>query len=142
MAFSFRVAPGARARVTGRPGRGPAWAGPPARESRALELVEADRQAADALAREREDGVAHRGRGGRHPGLTEAARGLARVEDVHLDLGRLVDPQHLVVVEVGLLHAPAVEGDLTVKGRGERVDGAALHLRLHLVRIDGDATVD
>ena len=56
--------------------------------------------------------------------------------------GDLGDPHHRVGVEVRLLDAAAVERDLAVERRGHRVDRAALHLRLDLIRVDRDPAVD
>ena len=37
--------------------------------------------------------------------------------DVHLDSGRLVHTQHLIVVEVGLLHPPRVQASYQIRTR-------------------------
>jgi hypothetical protein len=78
----------------------------------------------------------------RHAGLAESAGRLTRLEDVHLGDRDLGDPHHRVGVEVRLLDAPGVERDLAVERRRRRVDRAALHLRLDLVRVDRDPAVD
>jgi hypothetical protein len=52
------------------------------------------------------------------PGFAYPARRLGTLDDVDLDGRRLVHPQHLVSVEVGLLDTAVLEGDLTMKRRG------------------------
>src|SRR5689334_15218511 len=79
----------------------------------------ADRQRPDALARRREDRVAQGRREGRDAGLADACRRHFNAvrHDVRAGLGRrFVDPDHLIVVEVGLLDAAVLEGDLAVAG--------------------------
>jgi hypothetical protein len=61
---------------------------------------------------------------------------------MNLDDGHLVDTQSPIGVEIALLDAPILEGDLAVKRGGETVDDGALHLRLDGVGIDDDAAVD
>src|SRR6059036_2500591 len=102
--------------------------------SGALQRVLLDGKGADALTGEGVDGVAHRGGDGGNARLAEAAGGGTGVEDVRFHDRRLVDSQHRIVVEVRLLHAPAVDGDGAVEERGERIDPAAFHLCLDLVR--------
>ena len=53
---------------------------------------------------------------------------LAARHDVHLDLGHLAHAQHRVVVEVALLDAAVLEGDLAVQRRRQAVDDRALDL--------------
>src|SRR5258705_6216192 len=96
-----------------------------ARLSDALQLVLLDGKCADALAGQRVDRVADRWGHGGDARLSEAAGGRAGVEDVGFHNGRLVDSQHRIVVEVRLLHAPAVDGDGTVEESSEGVDSAA-----------------
>src|SRR5438093_7969191 len=116
---------------------------PPAASTlRALQLVAGEGQGADALAREHEERVAHRRRDRRHPGLARAADEVSRLHHVHVDLRRLADPHHRVVVEVGLHDPSLVDGDLTVEGGGQLVDDTPLGLRLDLLRIGGEARVD
>src|SRR6266852_5901913 len=87
--------------------------------SRALELARVDRKRPDALAGERVDRVADGGGDAGDAGLAEAAGFVAGVENVDLDQGHLVDSQHLVVVEVGLLDASLVDRDLPVIDGGQ-----------------------
>src|SRR5881398_3337598 len=98
--------------------------------SRALQLGTVDRKRANALARHRVDRVADGGRHARHAGLAEASRRLAGVQDVLLDDRHLVDAEHRIVVEIGLLHTTAVDRDLAVECGRERVHRAPFHLRL------------
>ena len=88
------------------------------------------------------DRVAQRRRPRRHAGLADAAGRLAALDDVNLDLRRLIDAQHAVVVEIGLLDPPLVDGDLAIERRGEAEDQAAFELRHDGVGIDGDAGID
>ena len=76
------------------------------------------------------------------PGSPMPPGAVAARDDVHLDLGSLVDAQDLVGVEVALLDAAVLERDLAVQGCGQPVHDAALHLRGHRVRVDHRAAVD
>ena len=75
-------------------------------------------------------------------GLADAAGRLAALDDVNVDLRRLIDAQHAVVVEVGLLDAPLVDGDLAVERGGQAEDQPAFELRHDGIGIDGDAGID
>src|SRR3989442_45550 len=77
-----------------------------------------DRQLAEALPRGREDRVADGRRDRWRARLADAALGIARRHDVHLDLGHLGHPEHPVVVEVALLHAALVDRDLAPQRGG------------------------
>ena len=88
------------------------------------------------------DRVAQRGRPAVHAGLADAAGRLAALDDMNLDLRRLVDAQHAVVMEVGLLDASLVDGDLAVERGGQAEDQPAFELRHDRVGIDGDAGID
>src|SRR5262245_61247154 len=85
----------------------------------------ADGQLADAPAGRGEDRVGQRrhDRGGR--GLADAAGRRAAVDDVHLDLRHLVEAQHAIVAEVGLLDASVLQGDLAEERRRQAIDDAA-----------------
>ena len=75
------------------------------------------------------------GRDGR-AGFADAAGRLGARHDMHLDLGRLVVAHHRIIIEV-MLHDPAVlDRDLSLKSRGQAVDGPAFHLCLYRVGID------
>ena len=88
------------------------------------------------------DRVAQRRRSRGDAGLADAAGRLAALDDVNLDLRRLVDAQHAVVVEVGLLDAALVDGDLAIERGGQAEDQPALELRHDGIGIDGDAGID
>src|SRR3989449_6922629 len=103
-----------------------------------LQLI-ADRQASDSFSRRREDRVAQGRRDRRHAGLAHAAHRLAVVagDDVHANLPRRPGhPGHLVGVEVVLLHATALEADLTERRDADAHHARALHLGAHPVRVD------
>ena len=57
-------------------------------------------------------------------------------------IGRFVDAQHPIVVEVRLLDPPVLEGDLAPQRCCDAEDDAALHLRNDGVWIDRHAGVD
>ena len=88
------------------------------------------------------DRIAQRRRASGPAGLADAAGLLAALDDVHVDRRHLVDAQHAVVVEIGLLHAAVFDGDLAVQRRSEPEDQPALKLRHDGVGIDGDAGID
>ncbi len=58
------------------------------------------------------------------------------------DLGHFADARHVVVVEVGLLDAAAIDGDGVFHQCRQRVDGRAFHLRNNSGGIDGAAAID
>ena len=86
--------------------------------------------------------VAQRRRPRRRAGLADAAGRLTALDDVNLDLRRLVDAQHAIVVEIGLLHPSLVDGDLAVECGGQAEDQPAFELRHDRIGIDGDAGID
>ncbi len=96
---------------------------------RLLSSASVQRQLAQALAGEREDRVRDRRRDRRHAGSPTPPDLLRARHDVHLDLRHLVHAQHRVVVEVRLLHAPVLEGELAVQRRAEAEGDAGLDLR-------------
>src|SRR5260370_42178955 len=61
---------------------------------------------------------------------------------MNLDGRRLVHAQDLVVMEVALLDAPILEGDLAIERRRDAEHDRALDLRLNGVGIDRDAAID
>src|SRR4030095_583866 len=97
---------------------------------------------AKSLASRRVDRIGHcwRDRGG--PCFAHPARRLAAVDDVNLDCGRLVHPQHHIIVEIVLLDATALERDLSTERRRDSEDDRALDLRPHGIGIDDSAAVD
>src|SRR5882724_6258320 len=97
---------------------------PPRSWKRSLlgQVFAADGQASEALAGGGEDGVARRRSDDRQARFTDAGGVFRALRDVHFDLRSLVDARHLVVVEIGLLDAAAIDGDGVVQRGGEAVD--------------------
>src|SRR5437868_3867468 len=83
------------------------------------------RQRVKPLARQLGPCVGDRGRDRRNAGLADAGGFLRRLDDVHLDIGHLVDAQHAIVVEVRLSDASILQIDGAVHGRGQPVAHAA-----------------
>src|SRR5712664_263311 len=104
--------------------------------------MRADRQSSQALACCGEDGIADRRRNRRHPGFSDTTRrGIAR-DDVDVELGRFIQAQHPVVVEVALLNTSAPERDVSPERSRQAIYDAALELRFNDARIDRLPTVD
>ena len=62
---------------------------------------------------------------------------------MHLDLARCgIDAGQLVAVEVGLLDAAVLEGDLAQRGEADAHDHRALHLRADPVGVDLRPAID
>ena len=59
-----------------------------------------------------------------------------------LDRRGLIDAQHLVGVEIGLLDTAVFEGDLTIECRRDAEDDRALDLRPDGIGIDDGAAID
>src|ERR1700691_5594201 len=78
-----------------------------------------DRQRTDALAGGGEDRVAQSRRKRRYRRLTDAAPEIAARHNHGLDPWRVGHAQHLVVVEVRLLDAAVLDGDLASKRRAQ-----------------------
>ena len=77
------------------------------RVSTSRQAVRADRQRSQPLTGRRKDRITHCRRDGRYAGLLNATgRGIARHE-VDIDLGRLMQAQHPVLIEIPLLRASA-----------------------------------
>src|ERR1041385_553092 len=104
--------------------------------------LEPDRQCADALAGGGEDGVRHRRGDARCAGLADAARRRVAGDDVQFNVRHLVDAQHVVVVEVALLHAAAVDRDAAFQRGAEAERDRALDLLLDDRRIHGAPAID
>src|SRR5207245_2754091 len=100
-----------------------------------------DRQFANALAGRREDGVGDRRHHRLGSGLADSPRGLGAPHEMHFDHRGLVDAQHPVVVEVVLLDAAVLEGDLAPQDARDPEDDPALDLCLDGVRVDDDAAI-
>ena len=62
--------------------------------------------------------------------------------DVNLDLWCFVDTEHLIVMEVALLHASTVKRDLTLESSTEPKDDSAFRLSHNAVRINNTAAVN
>src|SRR5215471_12987294 len=96
-----------------------------------LQVLPVDRQFAQALAGGLEDRVGERRRHRRHARLADTAWRRIALHQMNVDLARRVaDAGHLVVVEVALLDAALLGGDLAKDGSAEGIDDGALHLRL------------
>ncbi len=101
-----------------------------------------ERQRSQPLTGRRKDCIAHRGRDRWHAGLPDATRrGVAR-HDVDVDLRRLMQTQHTVLVEIPLLRAPILERDVAPQRGRQAKNDAALELRRHDTRIHDLPTVD
>src|SRR5579859_1442803 len=85
-------------------------------------------EAAEAFVGGGEDGVADGGGHYGEAGLADAGGVFLAGDEVDLDFGHLVDAGHVVIVEIGLLDAAAVDGDGVFHHGGESVDGGAFHL--------------
>src|SRR4051794_27412253 len=112
--------------------------------SRSSRQLVADRKATYALACRRENRVAQSRRKGRHARLADAARRpvLPR-RDVHVDdLRRFIDPCYGKIIEIALLRAAVLEGDLAVLGEADPHDRGAFNLRANALRIDVGAAID
>jgi hypothetical protein len=108
---------------------------------RALEPVP-DRESADRLAGDREQGVAH-GRGDAwQPYLTDPSHGIALRDDVRLDLGHVAHTQDRVAVEVPFDGASMLDRDLTVQGGRQPVRDPAFHLRFDRIGVHDRTAVD
>src|SRR5262245_12890039 len=108
---------------------------------RVLHLI-GDRQLANPFARGCKDRIGQRGHHARRPWLADPAWRFQTLHEYDVDSRHLVDAQHPVVAEVGLLDAAVLDGDLAVKGGRQAEDDAALHLRANNVGIHLDSTVD
>ena len=61
---------------------------------------------------------------------------------MHFDHGRFVDPQHVVLIEVALLHAAFVDRDFAFQRRRQSVDDGAADLLLEDRGIDDMSAID
>jgi hypothetical protein len=67
---------------------------------------------------------------------------LTALDNVDVDRRCLIDAEHSVIVEIRLLHAAFLDGDLAPQRRGQAENQPALELRHDGVGIDGDAGID
>src|SRR5690349_12627554 len=102
-------------------------------------------QSANALAGGREDGIDKRRRHGRKWRLADAARRQVEVVvyQVRADLPRRrTMTQHLIVVEVALLHPTVLEADLAAQRQAQPHDRGPFHLRADALGVDLRTTVE
>src|SRR6266436_2261188 len=79
------------------------------------QIFRANGKAPDSFSRRCENRVAH-GRGDyRQSGFADAGRLFLAHDHVNFGFRRLANPRHLVVVEIGLLHAASADGDSIVQ---------------------------
>src|SRR2546423_5241485 len=97
---------------------------------------------AHRLSGERTPGIGHCRPDRRHARFADASRRLGRGHDHYIDAWHFADAEHAVVVVIGLHDAAFVQRDLVEENRAQAEADAALHLRLHIVGVDGDAAVD
>src|ERR1039458_5566369 len=107
----------------------------PNRSHPSHKIFRSDRQPPDALAGRCKNRVAHRRCNQRSSGLSDPARRLIARHDVHLDLRHLIHAEHLVIVEIPLLHAPLIDCDFAFERGRQPENDCALHLRLNRQRI-------
>ena len=103
---------------------------------RVSQIMVLQRQRADALAGCREDRITQRRRDDRNRGLADPAPGRRRWARSRSRSSASGQPQHRIVVEIRLLDAAVLDGDLAVEGGGEREDGRAFDLHLDRQRVD------
>src|SRR6266436_9092014 len=85
-------------------------------EGELCQIFGANGQPPDGLAGGRENRVAYRGCDWRSAGLADAAGRFVVCHDVDFYLWHFVQPQHFVIMEITLLHAPFFNGDLALEG--------------------------
>src|SRR5258707_584678 len=100
------------------------------------------RQSPHRLPRRGENHIAHRRRNRRRPRLSDPARPVVALHDVHFHLWRLVHPHHVVIIEVRLLHAAVGDRNLAFQRRRQSVNNSALNLRANRLRIHMPAAID
>src|ERR1700737_3657060 len=104
--------------------------------SRLAQIVVLQRQRADALASGGKNRIAKRRRDDRRRRLAAAASEAAARHHDDFDLRHLGETQHWEVVEVRLLPAPILDGDLAVERRRETPHDPTFRLLLNGERID------
>src|SRR5882762_341622 len=102
----------------------------------------ADGKLANALGRRREDRIGERRHHARGARFADATGRLQVLDQVHADPRRLVDAQHAVIAEVGLLDATVLDRDLPMERGRQAENDAALHLRANRVGIHLDTAID
>src|SRR6185295_17795297 len=100
-----------------------------------------DRQFAQPFARGGENRIDHGRPDGCRWRLAQAPRHLHALDEMNFHSRSLVDPQHLVGVEVRLLDAAAPERDLAIEGGRDPEHGASLDLRPGRIRVHDAAAV-
>src|SRR5882757_700282 len=106
------------------------------------EFVTVDWQSTQSDSSRREERV-RQGRGRRRCArFADAAWRLAALDEMNLDLGCLIDPQHAVIVEVALLYPTLVDVDFAVERGGQSEHQPALQLGDDGVGIHDDSAVD
>src|ERR1700678_666724 len=101
-----------------------------------------ERQAAKTFAGRREDGVGHGRSRRRNTWLADSARGFVAGNDVHFDVGRVVDANHRIIIEIALLHLAIRDGDFVEKRRSQTEHHSALDLGFEHVGINDLAAID
>src|SRR5262245_15993408 len=101
-----------------------------------------DRHLPQPFAGSGEDRISDCRNDGGSPALAHTTRRLSALNDMNLDRGRLIDAQHLVVMEIALLDAAILQRDLTMERARDPKNDRALDLRLDGVGIDDGTTID
>ena len=60
---------------------------------------------------------------------------------VDFDLGHVRNPQHRIIIEIGLLHLAVLDGDFVVERRSEPEHHATFDLRSHQIRVNDLAAI-
>ena len=94
------------------------------------EVFRANGEAADALSGRLENRVADGRRNPRRAGLAGAAGSVLARHDMHFHHRHLIDAQYVVLMEITLLYASAVDRDATLERRRQTERDAALNLLL------------
>src|SRR5262249_48725867 len=103
------------------------------------EVFGANRQLADALACGAEDRIRHGRSDGRCTGLADTSRRIRAGYDVRFGRSHFVDVQRFVIVEVRLLSAASIDGDLAAECGAQSIDDSTFDL-LHNDRRIHDLT--
>src|SRR3989442_11651411 len=106
------------------------------------QIFPTNRQSTNSFSGGGEYRVAYCGSNRRNSRLAAAGWRFGAGHDVYFHVGHLVDAKHVIIIEITLLHAAAIDGDLALESSRESVHNAALHLSFNRGRIDDAATVD